>query len=93
MKFLIIVTRKGQGGQAGLGNLYREFLQHLPDHCVFGGLTLFDLAARKFPKPSHRLAIRPLGDKDALVLIDKRARGHKEQSGHALAAISYGNPH
>jgi hypothetical protein len=83
MKFSIIVTGEGQGCQARFGNRDGELLAQLADDRVLRRLALLDFAAGEFPQAGHGLAVRPLGDEDALVGIDQRAGGDQQQRRHA----------
>jgi hypothetical protein len=63
-----------------------QFLVQLPYQGLLGPLARFDLPARKFPQPSHRLAHRTLSDQDAAIRVYQSASGNKDEfHAHTLA--------
>ena len=78
MKVGIGVARKGKWRETGLTYCYRKLFAQFPDQGVFRSLTIFHLAAGKFPETGHWLALRSLRDQHASVRIDERASRNED---------------
>jgi hypothetical protein len=83
VKRIVSVARKNERSEAGLTDIYSEFLLQFPDQGLLRALARLDLAARKLPQAGELLALRPLGDQDAAVGVDQ-GHGDDENGGQPV---------
>ena len=77
MKRFVTVTGKDKRRQAGLGNLYAEFLVKLSDQALLWGFSNFNLTAGELPEARQLFTMRPLSYENAPVDVDERGGGDK----------------
>lgn len=73
VKGLVGVAGEGQRRKAGNLGPDAQFLVQFTDKGLFRRFTVLHLAAGKLPQAGERLALGPLRQKNAAILIEKRA--------------------
>ena len=81
---------EGERCEAARLDIDAELFFKLADQRPFRRLAVMHLAAGKFPKPGHGLALRPLSQQHAAVGVDQRDGRHEDDR---LGRLSSGNCH
>lgn len=73
MKPVVGMARESQWSQTALGHIDTKLFGQFSHQRLLRTLVRLDLSSRKFPKACHVAPFGTSGDKNAVVLVNKRA--------------------